>query len=393
MGLGTGPLLLGPLSELYGRWKVYVISYAFLFTLTFGVAFAPNIACHLVFRFLTGFSGAAFLSVGGGSVGDLWANHEIAYPMVIYTLSPFFGPVMGPLVGGFINQHVHWRWTYYIIIIWELVQLLCLAFFVPETYEPVLLQRKAAQLRRETGDQSYYAPLDKNQVNMMRAIAVSCYKPFEIIIYEPMALLLDIWSSLLLGILYLSFQGFPIIFGDDHGFSQEFVGLSFLGIGIGVLIVPFTQPIWNRIYRKQSQKHNGKPPPEVRLIIGFAGAVLCPISLICVAFTSYSHVHWIAPIISSIPFGAGTIFAFTAVFTYLVVSYREFAASAMAGNSFLRSSFAAGFPLFAGPMFDRLTPAGALGLLSGLLFLILPLPFLFYHFGERIRRNSRFASV
>jgi hypothetical protein len=129
-----------------------------------------------------------------------------------------------------------------------------------------------------------------------------------------------------------------------------------------------------RIYRSQEQKYNGKPPPECRLIIGFAGAILCPISLICVAFTSYSHVHWVVPIICSIPFGTGIIFAFTAVFTYLVVAYREFAASAMAGNSFLRSCFAAGFPLFAGPMFGRLTPTGALGLLSGLLFLILPLP-------------------
>jgi hypothetical protein len=84
----------------------------------------------------------------------------------------------------------------------------------------------------------------------------------EIIIYEPMALLLDIWyaalfslitqsnsfdrSSLLLGILYLTFQGFPIIFGDNHGFNQQSVGLSFLGLGIGLLIVPFTQPFWNK---------------------------------------------------------------------------------------------------------------------------------------------------
>ena len=42
MGLGLGPLLLGPLSEFFGRWKVYVYSYACLFALTWGVAFAPN---------------------------------------------------------------------------------------------------------------------------------------------------------------------------------------------------------------------------------------------------------------------------------------------------------------------------------------------------------------
>jgi len=270
--------------------------------------------------------------------------------------------------------------------------LLLLIFFVPETYEPVLLQRKAARLRKETGDPEYYAPLDKREFGLLNTLIISCYKPFEILIYEPMALLLDIWSSLILGILYLTFQGFPLIFGGEHGFSQEFIGLSFIGMGIGIFIVPFTQPFWNRIYQRQRDKFNGKPPLETRLIVGFAGAILSPISLLCLALTSFPHVHWIAPIISSIPFGTGVIYSFTAVFTYLVVSYRDFAASAMAGNSFLRSCFAAGFPLFADAMFSKLSPAGAMGLLSGLLFLMVPLPFLFYHYGERIRKHSKFAS-
>jgi hypothetical protein len=93
-----------------------------------------------------------------------------------------------------------------------------------------------------------------------------------------------------------------------------------------------------------------------------------------VAFTSYKHVHWSVPIILSAPFGTGVIFAFSAIFTYLVVSYRRYAASALAGNSFVRGCFSSSFPLFAEPMFNRLTPTGAVGLLSGLLFLILPVP-------------------
>lgn len=61
-----------------------------------------------------------------------------------------------------------------------------------------------------------------------------------------MALLLDLWSALILGILYLTFQAFPIIFGRVHGFSQEFVGMSFLGIGIGMFIGLFSQPLINK---------------------------------------------------------------------------------------------------------------------------------------------------
>ena len=98
------------------------------------------------------------------------------------------------------------------------------------------------------------------------------------------------------------------------------------------------------------------------------------IGLFVMAFTTYKQVHWIAPIIGSIPFGAGIYFIFTGVFTYLVTAYRPIAASAMAANSAMRSSFAAVFPLFAGQMYDRLGTVGATALLAGLLTLMTPLP-------------------
>jgi MFS family permease len=82
-----------------------------------------------VTRFLAGFSGAAFLSVAGGSITDMWIKEEVSWPMVIFTLGPFLGPTIGPVVGGFINQHVSWRWTFYVILIWAGTQvLLCEVF-------------------------------------------------------------------------------------------------------------------------------------------------------------------------------------------------------------------------------------------------------------------------
>lgn len=51
----------------------------------------------IVARFFNGLSGSAFLSVAGGTVGDLFARHELAAPMMLYTASPFVGPEIGPL--------------------------------------------------------------------------------------------------------------------------------------------------------------------------------------------------------------------------------------------------------------------------------------------------------
>lgn len=73
-------------------------------------------------RFLAGFSGAAFLSVSGGSVTDMWTKEQVSWPMAVNTLGLFVGPTIGPLVGGFINQNVSWRWTFCVIFIWAGVE-------------------------------------------------------------------------------------------------------------------------------------------------------------------------------------------------------------------------------------------------------------------------------
>lgn len=391
-GLGTGPLLVGPLSEVYGRNVVYQTSYAFFFIFTFPVVFAPNIAVFLVFRLITGFCGSAFLSVAGGSVSDMFPNSSIASPMAVYTISPFIGPVAGPVIAGFINQHLYWEWTYRVQLCWIFAELLMLVIFVPETYVPVILKKKARRLRESTGDPKFYAPLDRREGTLASAIIVSCYTPFQLLLFDRMALLLDSWNALILGILYLAFQAFPIIFEDVHGFNMQTTGLAFTGIGLGMLLAISTQPLWNRFYAREAAKYNGDPPPEMRLIMGQVGAILVPVGLFWLAFTTYPQVHWIAPIIASVPFGSGIYFVFTSTFTYLVTAYRPIAASAMASNSALRSAFAAAFPLFAGAMYNKLGTVGATALLAGLATIMAPLPFIFYRIGARLRKNSRFAA-
>jgi len=355
--------------------------------LTWHFAFAE---VFLVFRFVTGFCGAAFLSVAGGSVSDMFPNAMVGTPMAVYTVTSFLGPEFGLLFSGFVNQHVNWRWTYYPLIIWAFLQTVALICFVPETYTPVILKWKAQRLRKAGGNNGHlYAPLEKMNISLGRSILVSCYKPFELL-SDRMIFLIDLWCALILGILYLAFRVFPIIFVGKHNFSIQMTGLTFLGIAVGNLIGLATTPYWNRRYRLYVEKH-GDPPPEFRLVMGQVGGILVSISLFCIAFTTYKDVHWIAPIIASVPFGTGIYFVYSSSFTYLVVAYRPIAASAMASNSAMRSSFAAAFPLFASQMYDALGTVGATALLAGLATAMAPLPFVFYHVGEKLRAKSKFA--
>ncbi|KAF9446914.1 MFS general substrate transporter [Macrolepiota fuliginosa MF-IS2] len=388
-GLGLGPLIVGPLSEVYGRNPIYRISYGLFFAFTWPVAFAPNIATFLIFRFITGFCGSAFLSVAGGSISDLFSDSTVTNPMAFYTISPFLGPVVGPFIAGFINQHLNWRWTYYLVIIWSFGQFIALFFLVPETYVPVLQKAKARrfQLAGDVGEQK----TQNDGIGVLRAIIVSCYTPFKLLLLDRMALLLDIWTSLILGILYLAFQAYPIIFQGGHGFNLQDTGLGFLGIGVGMVLGLLTQPYWNRFYKRTSVENGGVLPPEARLYMGQVGAICVPVGLFWLAFTTYPAVPWIVPVLASVPFGCGIYFVFTSTFTYLVTTYRPIAASAMAANSAMRSTFAAVFPLFAGAMYAKLGTVGATALLAGLTTLMAPLPFVFTRIGPRLRRQSRFA--
>lgn len=178
---------------------------------------APNIQTLLIFRFLEGFAGSAFLTVSGGTVSDCFDAAGLQAPMLIFTSSPFIGPIAGPLIGGFINSFANWRWSFWTLLIWAIVQLVLVIAFVPETHHPVLLNKKAQQYRKQTGDSRWHAPMEKEKRSKTRVwfkigmlenlltileqtIITSCYRPFQLLILEPMCLNLCLFSALLLGV-------------------------------------------------------------------------------------------------------------------------------------------------------------------------------------------------
>jgi DHA1 family multidrug resistance protein-like MFS transporter len=122
------------------------------------------------------------------------------------------------------------------------------------------------------------------------------------------------------------------------------------------------------------------------------GAVLFPIGLFWFAWTgNYPSIHWIVPTLSGLLTGAGIITIFLQALNYLIDAYLMVAASAIAANTFLRSFFGAGFPLLLRRCLIILGWIGRGSLLGFLAVDFLPIPFLFYIFGERLRRHSKYA--
>ncbi|KAF5021060.1 hypothetical protein F66182_6893 [Fusarium sp. NRRL 66182] len=311
LGIALGPMFLSPLSEFYGRRPIYLVAWSMYVIWIIPQAVAKNIQTMLVSRFLDGFSGSAFLAVSGGTVGDLFAPDELQAPMLLFSISPFIGPSIGPLLGGFINYNVHWRWTYYVLLIWGFVLGMAIVFFVPETFHPILIRNKARQIRKETGDGRWKAPTEKVERSVVSAFGRSLLRPFQLLIFEPTCLNLCIFSAVLLGILYLFFGAFPLVFGNVYGFNLWQTGLAFLGILIGMLAAAALDPVWHRVrsnlIRTLSKETGveGSSQPEFRLPPAILGALMGPVGIFMFGLSCYPWVHWTVPIIGSAIFGAG----------------------------------------------------------------------------------------
>lgn len=341
LGIALGPFW-SPLAEFYGRRPIYLASFAGFIVWLIPSAVAKNIETMIVSRFFQGLAGSAFLSVSGGTVGDLFSRDTMLAPMAIFALAPFVGPSTGPLVGGLICTYTGWRWTQYVLLIWAGVLLLSIALFVPETYrrcpvfslfvcvrwgiqglwlgngnadgggglDPVLLKRKAERLRKETGDDRWRAPIEKVTRSVSKTVAYALLRPFQILFFEPMAVVLNVYTAMLLGLLYLFFGAFPLIFRTNHGFNLWQVGLTFMGLLVAMVLACLSTPIWNRIrvYLVEKRKAETgvlKDEPEDQLPPVIFGAPLITGGLFWFGFTTYPHIHWIVPIIGSGVFGLG----------------------------------------------------------------------------------------
>ncbi|KAK9594406.1 hypothetical protein HCH54_010190 [Aspergillus fumigatus] len=229
-------------------------------------------------------------------------------------------------------------------------------------------------------------------------IRSSAYRPMQLLAFEPMCMNLCVFSAILLGILYLFFGAFELVFSHVYGFNLWQIGSSFLGILVGMMSAILTDPLWRRNYARLERKHQdtvgekNEFMPEWRLPPAIGGAPLVTIGIFIFAWTIYPQVHWVVPIIGSAVFGAGTVLVYSGVFTFLVDAYPTYAASALAANSFVSSTFAGVFPLFGVQMYNRPGYHWATSLLGFLTLMMAPFPCIFFRYGSRIRKKSRFAA-
>ncbi|KAI0776341.1 MFS general substrate transporter [Trametes elegans] len=393
-GYCVGPLLWGPLSEQYGRKPVFIVSFFAYTCFQVGCALSPNTASILIFRFLGGTFAAAPLANSGAVMSDVWDADTRGKAMALFALAPFAGPTIGPTISGFMAvAGVSWRWVFWLLTIFAGVCFVFIIFTLPETYAPAILVHRARRLRKETGDDRYWAPLERNKMSFTQRLKHILGRPFIILFREPMLIAITLYMSFLYGVMYLLFEAYPIVFTRGHHFNAGISGLMFLPIFVGAAFaVILYLLVFNPRYHRAIEQFAPHPvPPEYRMELCMWAAPIYTISFFWFGWTSYSSVSYWAPLMAGFPMGFAIIWIFLGLFNYTIDAYLFVAASALSSMTVVRSLFGAGFPLFATQMYETLNPRWASTLLGCIALVMMPIPFLLRRFGHKLRKHSKYS--
>ncbi|KKY37974.1 putative polyamine transporter 1 [Diaporthe ampelina] len=393
LGFGLGPLLWAPLSEVFGR-RAAVLSPMFIATcFSFGTATAKDIQTIMITRFFGAFFASAPVTNTGGVLGDLFSPAHRGIAMAGYALAVVGGPTVGPIVSAAVVQvpYLGWRWTEYLTGILQAFILLNAVTFIDETYPPVLLVTKARRLRHESGNWALHAKFEEWDVNITELARKFLVRPIQLLC-TPICFLMALYASFCYGILYMQLGAIPYIFGEIRGWNLLQSELPFLAITLGCItgaaLNIFNQIAYNKAYDAAGQR----AVPEKRLPPMMLGSVMFAGGQFITAWTAEPrNAPWIAPVIGLYLMGCGFNTIFQAALNYLVDTFRMNAASSVAANTFLRSIFAAGLPLAISPLYRTLGVGPGQSIFAGFATLLIPVPFVFYVFGKRIRARSKWS--
>ncbi|PMD43141.1 MFS general substrate transporter [Hyaloscypha variabilis F] len=387
LGFAVGPLIIAPLSELYGRLPAYHVCNLFWMVFTVACAVSTNMPMFVVFRFLAGSAGSCPLTIGGGTVVDVMPQQSRGAAMSIFAIGPLLGPVLGPIAGGFLAQAEGWRWVFWVLTITIGILGTSGMIFMRETFANVLLERKAALLRKKHNNPNYVSKFDTglSSITLLRHAIV---RPFIMLFMSPVVVILSTYTAIVFAYLFLLFTTFPKVFEEQYHWSGGVEGLAYIGIGVGLVsaLVAFSF-LSDWLLKKQAG--DGPMKPEHRLPVMKWTVFLVPIGLFWYGWSAQAETFWLVPIMGTALIGAGAFCTFMPTQTYLVDCYGKYAASALAANTVLRSILGCILPLAGPTMYSKLGLGWGNSLLGFVALAFSPVPFIFFIYGERIRQ--RFA--
>jgi MFS family permease len=174
-------------------------------------ALSPNIGGLLISRFLCGVSSSSGLSLAGGTIADIWDTEDRGTAIAYFAAAPYAGPVLAPVVSGWINIGTHRLDLFFWVNMASAGVMMIMVGLIPETYSPVILKRRAAKLRLESGNMNIITEQETVKLTFRTMIRTSLMRPITMVLKEPVLDLMCMYIALIYSILCSFFFAYPVI--------------------------------------------------------------------------------------------------------------------------------------------------------------------------------------
>ncbi|KAF7537926.1 hypothetical protein G7054_g3347 [Neopestalotiopsis clavispora] len=323
------PLFWGPLSQVYGRRWIAIITTSLFAASSIGTALSPNLASYIIFRNITGFQATATFLIGSSCIGDIYHPRERATALGWFLFGTVLGPAFGPFLGGVIVTYKSWR-----VIFWMQASLGALAavleiFFLPETSDKVLYHGMSNLGSRAKAGKVW------SRLNPVNVFALMRY-PNLLAAYMAAAALIWNQQTLLTPVRYVINPRFNLTTPMQSGYF-------FLAPGVGCLLGAVIGGPWadNTVRKWHTQR--GERVPEDRLRSSLLGlGVVIPVAVLVYGWTIEKEAGGIpVPVIAMFLQGLGQMLCFPSINAYCLDVKKDRGAEVISGAYMVRYAVAA----------------------------------------------------
>lgn len=386
-------LFILPVMEDFGIRYVFLAVYFIYLCFLIPIGVAQNFGTLIIARFFSGGCVAILANTVAGIISNVFVgNRARTVPMSAYITTYLVSSSMGPVVGASIFQFLSWQWIGYLQLIWTSLFFPLFVFAMPESRGSAILRRRAQKLRKE--GKKTYTQEELDTTSILQVVWKSVQRPLYMLCTESVVFVATLWSAFSLGTIYLFTQSTEQVFGELYGWDAVNAGYVQVSIVVGEIIGWFYCLLTNEWYYKSALRNTETPGaeiPEARLYQALAGGLIGVTGgMFVYAWTSYSSIPWIAPVIGLAMVGAGTTCVVVSIANYLVDAYSKFAGSAVGAIGLGENIFIAFLPLAAQSMYTNLGLQWASSLLGFVSLLLAFAPVAVLIWGKEIRARSPF---
>ncbi|KAI0133470.1 MFS transporter [Xylariales sp. AK1849] len=390
LGEAAGPLLIAPLSEIYGRYPVINVCNVGFIAATTLAALCQSAPLFIAARALTGLAVASNV-LNPAIVGDMFISEQRGSAMSLIQLAPLIGGALGPLISVLIAEGLGWRASIWMsVILAGIAELLFLTCF-RETYKVPILRRKAARLRGETGNTSLRTVFDVDAQNASK-LRDAVLRPATVLYGSGVLQVLSLFGSVGFSFFYIMSTTLPDITEGIYNLSPTVTGAAYISFSVGAIItVILCNSALDRIYVELRDAHQGVGQPEFRLPLAIVGACTLPLAIAFYGWVAELRLPVSVLLLSIVLFGTTLMLAGLPLMAYVVDAFGLYSASAVTGTIVTRCLMGTFLPLATTPLLKQFGFGWGFTILGAICLFMGPIPVLVYRYGARWRQRSKYT--